>query len=579
MDARTVSATLVVVLLFAPTAFAAWSVKGAWEPDTPYDVATPWMETGPTSSHQRLVYFNGFGALGGAVATTLNPNLATVAGSVHPLPFTPVVMMGVWKDCNQDGFVGLGDNGLLEYRADLLLNDEFCPPMTPPPGQQWRSHHHDGWVVELIPIGYDDTRTAEDENPYNINDTRARVWADWGLPGDPPRLACPTFPAPYGTFRSTGGLLRHADCFTGHQVVASVSAATAAAGQPGLGFGDVPAHRPDQSASPLNVPNPWGQASDDSMATVFDCSRQTEYAVQDPTDPGDGSGALHTLAVVPVPGADPLYLNATDRWGRVVNASVAEVDLELQPDGSLAGSVNETQAATDCDREDPDEIVDLNGKREGSDADLPYALEGNTEPISPLAPRARTDHVLSFEEGLRGTGLASLLLGPMSRDDAGAGTYTVTGFWVGIPTSSVSGNPFLSRTSLGAEPVTNVTYYGYISPSLERDAGITWRSLSSHGIYGLEGCDRPTATFECDSELWWRDAAGQDVTPRDARLGSAPGSSTTPAEDDSTRIGVRVGQPFYFRDIDCYDMSIGAARVGGVHWGRLSGTRCVRPAV
>lgn len=577
MDVRTLSVTLAVALLLAPSAFAAWSVKGAWEPDTVHDVFSPWSTLQPNTGDDIVVYFNGFSAAGGPLATTANPNLVAIGSSYHAAPFLPVAMLGIWKDCNADGYVGMGDNGLLEYRADLLLDDDICPPTDVVPGEAWRSHNAAGWVIEFMPIGYDDVRTGEDENPYNLNDTTARVWADWGLPGDAPRPSCSTVPAPYGTFRSTGGLLRYADCFASYRGTQAVTQAAAAAGRPTLGFGDAPPDRPDQSQSELNVPNPWGDASDASLVTVYDCSRRTDVEVGDPTDPGDGSGELHTLAVIPVPMVGDVYLNATDREGRILNATVAEIEPTTPTGGSPGGTVNETEALVDCDRDDADQIVNDDGEPGGSDGDLPYTLEGAVEPVSPYVPRTRTDHVLTFEEGLRGSSAPSLVFGSASRDDAGLGAWAVTGFWVGAGADTYGVNPVLSRSSLGAEPVTLITYYAWIHPALRLSVPLVMPNGPGFGSYAEDGCSRSPPTAECDRERWWRDGSGADVTPRDARLGSSGGSSTTPDGSDASRIGVRIGQPFSFQDIDCIDSSTTAAREGGLHWGRLSGTRCERP--
>src|SRR5690242_6293011 len=110
-----------LLLVGAPSVVAAtgWSSFGSHEPDTPHDVNDHWMFQGTdTSSDQsvRMVYFNGFTAESG---TGINPNVGTVAtGTGAQGEFTINAMFGVWKDCNGDGFVGLGDQGLVEYRSE-----------------------------------------------------------------------------------------------------------------------------------------------------------------------------------------------------------------------------------------------------------------------------------------------------------------------------------------------------------------------------------------------------------------------------------------------------------------------------
>lgn len=547
------SALILALLLVAPLASAAWSAKGAREPDTGYDLTSGLLPLDPDTSSNpstRIVYFNGFLAQGGA-ATTLNPNVATLETRFVAQPPLPVALLGIWKDCNNDGFVGLGDNGLVEYPSALLLDTSVCPPSPEPPGLAWASANDGQWVIELVPIGYDDITTPEDEDPVNLNDTGARVWADWGLPGAAPGLSCPTTPAPVGTFRSTGGLLRYLDCFTGFQLAAAITAAATAAGQPALGFGDAPPDRPDRSASPLNVANPWGDASDAPMASAFDCASTIPVVVADPT--GDGLGPLD------------------DENGDLVATELHSVAPAIHPDGSPAGTVNETEAgATDCDRTDRGEILDTDGRQAGSDGDLPYLLEGPSEPVSPFAKRSRTDHALGFEEGVRGVDPTTAIVGARGHADAALAATSITGFWVAQGAGALGRNPFVSRASVAPEPVLYITFYAHVSPvivsaySLRLPVPI-WQT------YGNEGCF--LGTFDCDPDNWWRDAEGNDITPRDSRLGLGE-DPTAPSDDPITRIGARMGDPYELRDTDCYDSSATIAREAGAQWGALTSTAC-----
>lgn len=561
MDTRAVSLTL-VVLLAAPSAAAGWAIKGAWEPDTRWDVDGR-MRLEPDRDARtgvRNVYFNGFNGAGTMLTTSLNPNVATLGTSVQAAPFLPIAMFGLWKDCNGDGYVGLGDQGLVEYRAELLFDATYCPPTPSSSAPAWTTHNDGVWVVELIPIGYDDITTAEDENPLNLNDTAARVWADWGLPSDPAPSSCATAPAPRGTFRSTGGLLRYLDCFTANRIADALTTAAQTAGVPELGFGDAPPGHPDESASPLNQRNPWGSEADAPLVRAFDCGQPSEIVLSDPTDPGNGQGALQLVA---------------DEDGVIARQNVYAPNPAVQPEGSPAGTVNETQAgATDCDRSDADEAVDLDGRRAGSDGDLPYALEGPSEPVPADAPRARTDFAFAFEEGKRNAS-AGGLLGARSRDDGGVGTTSLTGLWVSVGTPVAGRDAYVTRRDVGPEPVTYVTYYAFVDPGLASDANLVLPSQNQVAFYAEDGCE--SGRVACDPAAWWRGAQGEDITPRDSRLGIDATNPTVPSADPATRIGVRVGQHYHMRDVDCVDASATGPREAGVHWGALTGTACLRP--
>ena len=506
-------------------AHAGWSVKGSFEPDTTYDL-TGWMLTQPDTLREGLqLYFNGFGAVGGPALTTVNPNVATLRTSVITTPFLPVALFGVWKDCNQDGYVGAADQGLLEYSAALLPNDTTCPIRTPNPQFPWTAFNDGAWVVEYVPVGYDDITTSADANPLTINDTFARVWADWGLPGEAASLSCATYPAGHGTFRSTGGLLAAIDCHYGHRVVPAASNAFESAGRPELSFNDAPRDRPDRSRSLLNQRNPWGNESDGSYFYARDC-RGTRG-----------------------------------------------------PYASPAGTLNETQAAlTDCDRSNTGETLDLDRHPDGSDANLPYALEGEEESITPFGPRTRTDHVFTFEEGTRGGPAVPLGLGTRMRGDLGTGAASLTGFWVGTTGGPGAPNPYLTRGELKPASVSYITYYASMTHALGSALGF-WPSSWSGGYYGTEGCGRTPATFECDPVRWWRNSAGADITPRDSRLGQAPDDPGVPDGSERTKIGVRVWQHYQRRDVDCIDTGAWPARDQDVHWGTFSSTECSRPPV
>lgn len=572
MDARQFGVTIALSLLLLPSAFAGWAVKGAREPDTPEDLTSGWMaltpDVLPTSGPH--VYFNGFPTAGGTLTTTLSPNLATGRSAFVTLPLVPAAFFGIWKDCNRDGFVGLGDQGLLEYSAKLLANASVCLP-TDIQGSAGAYVHNDGnWVVEFFPIGYDDTTTPDDENPLNVNDTTARVWADWGRPGAAPGLTCATFPAPHGAFRSTGGFLRWIDCFSAFRVTGAVNTLAATTGLDELSFADAPRDRPDQSASLLNQPNPWGSEGDASSARVFDCREPTPLIVEDPT-----GGRLRNIATIPV-GDRTLYVNGTDSEGRILATTVFAANPDVTGGGSPAGTVNETEAElTDCDRNNPGgEHISINGRNGGSDAELPYALEGPNEPIAGT-PRTQTDYAFTFEEGARRGDLATLF-GARARDDAALSPAAISGFWMATGASLVGQNAFVDNREAAIEPVAYLTYYGYVSTALVSNLALRMPSGSGYALYGVDGCF--AGTFACDPALWWKDSAGNDIVPRDAHLGSDPNDPTTPNQSPATAVGVRMGQRYQMRDLDCFDQSTSPARENGIHWGRLTNTACVRPA-
>lgn len=564
---------LLVLVAASPLAQAVWSAKGAREPDTARDVQDGFVLLDPDASPDsgiRTVYFNGFMGTNAGAATSFNPNLGRAGTAILPYPTHPVALLGVWKDCNDDGYVGLGDNGLFEYRAELLTNRSICPPDLRSPASVGFLIHNDGqWVQEFHPIGYDDVNSnangiGVDQNPYNYNDTAARVWADFDLPESSLRPTCAVRP-PVGSLRTTGGVLRWADCATGYKGVAAFDGAARAAGMGDLAFDDAPRDRPDRSRSPLNRPNPWGDEDDAAMARVFDCSDPgTPYRVDDPT-----SGGLRTVIAIPQGDGSTFYVNGTDDQGRILYGTARLPGAYApDPEGTPAGTVNETEEALDkCDRRDDAR----------TNAHAPYALEGEVEPTSAFTGRTRPDFTFTFEEGDRQPGGARFALGAGWRGpdaDGGTGAATLQGFWVATAASTVSRNPYVHRDELAPEPATYVTYYAHVSLTTIVQHGL--RTPGQVGAYGAEACGMTPSPFVCNPAKWWRDATGASVVPRDARLGSADGGITA-RPVPHTEIGVRVLQPYRFRDIDCYDQSADAARAQGVDWGLVTGFPCDRP--
>ncbi len=506
---------LLVVTLLAPLATAEWSARGTREPDTAWDIEAQrmWLDpdTTPDTNTQR-VYFNVFPTLG---STHLNPNLALTGSSILPAPVNFWAILGTWKDCNGDGYVGMREGALQEYRAELLPADNPCPSNPPRDPRELSPSHNDGlWVRELHWIG------PGSQNPGKIRDDGARVWGDWGLPDERAAPICPLAPPPPNTTRSTGGLLRSADCLFAGRFVAIINKAAFAAGQSHLGFGDAPPGRPDQSASPLNQKNPYGDASGAPLVTVFDCS----------TPLGE------------VTGGEPPHL------GYAPNPSI-------DPSGSPAGTVNHTLEAMpalggDCDRtRGPGELSNLYSNIEGSpppanlrrtQSDMRFIFEES----SPGGTRATND-ILG---GSIDTGPIDPILGASRPGDLGLGPFaTLTGTfaWRAEPGFAATRNPFLSTQSALLKPVTNATFYAHVPSAASH--GIQLPNPNP-GVYGSYHCDGPTpktGNWNCNPAAWPR-AAGAE----------------TPVVADA----------YGLLDVDCYDERLWSGQP--VTWGNVTDTAC-----
>lgn len=550
--------TLVVATLATPAALA-WSAKGQSEPDTTPDQEDGymWLDADLTrGARGNRVYFNAFTVQNtgyGLHGITTNPN-SGAAQTAHPnWPGQLAALLGVWKDCNGDGFVGLGDNALFEYRSELLLGKtDVCPVSDPGPvptgsfGSEGarQSHyypvtHNDGvWVREFIPLGPSGTAAASrDANPFDLQDNGARVWADWGVPGAlPPGTRCSVVFVPEGTYSSTGGFLEYVDCLdsffvtdTWNDGVALVGGDDLGAGQ--MSFRDQPRDQ-ERSASNLNRANPWGRPGDSAAVTAFDCS-SGQLAHQ------KAPAVAHEFGV-PRPGGLPT----------------------VNPSGSIAGTLNETGTAfDDCDRSDN------KGEWEHQAAAAPYGLE-DPGIVNQVGDKIESDFPMSYSEGQRPVLAQTAALGRAAPKDGGLRAWDSEGHWISGTRIAEDRNPYASRANVrgsATEPIIHTTAYAFVSPQAVSDHRITLNSGGITGAYGAESCQGTSSGsrngWNCDPNAWTSPCA-------------AHYTCIGPVAGQSIDVSVKVGQAYQLRDVDCYDHSAGPLRAEGISWGTLSGTAC-----
>ena len=562
-------------LLASPAAAAAWGAKGDLEPNTRRDVADGYMFLTPpvSASDAGKVYFNGWFSNGYVTNPNQNPNVAQLGTGVAPVPFKAWALLGVWRDCNKDGYVGLADPGLIEYPAAVPgIDANLCPvtPLpTPIPAYGWVPTHNDGsWVREFLPLGWEEWRTMwnnsdslnsritvkeQDDNPFDLNDTDARVWVDLHLPEAPfaGGSNCYIVPQPRGTTQSTGGLVEAADCFNGFRATDALTlAGNAGADNTPLGqisFKDKPRDQ-SNSSSQLNRPNPWGQEHDAEYVDTWDCDKdQVPILVTHPT-----SGATVFRA----------------------NVSQPKVPSGVNANGSPAGQVNATEGGFDqCERSPTGD----------NDANIYSAVEGD---VVNSAKKVKPDDVLYYNEVNRRfyarEGVTDTTVqrpSPSMPDDLGTrpGSIGVTtgadGIWQGLTTILVAP---INRNTLQPNPVRHTVFYASVGAEATSRYGLKFPGVT--GTYGSENCALPAAQqlFECNAALWWPGG----TEPRSEQLGAESPEKLTECADDGTpnggckTWGARVGKTYQLRDVDCYDYSTTELRNNGVHWGLLTNTQC-----
>ncbi|MFA5861569.1 MAG: hypothetical protein WDA16_07730 [Candidatus Thermoplasmatota archaeon] len=587
-----------LVALSMPTALG-WGMLGSYEPDTKLDTTGGWMYgTTDVSSNQavRKVYFNGFyGQCYYNVCEPFNPNVAAVRSGVHSTEYLQYAMLGVWKDCNKDGYVGLGDRGWFEYRAELLLDVSVCPKQTLSSTipRDWFPFHNDGvWVKEFLSIQWNDYYSLSaaniyDVNPWNINDNGARVWADHGL-APAYSIGCYYTSFPVGTFRSTGGLLHTVDCVDSYRVTDTFdTVADSNANTKPLSFSDAPRDQAN-SDSTLNEPNPWGnEREDDSYVQVWDCTKPSPLHAVPNTPPGtpvsntvgENAGSDKSSPTYRV-----LHVDSSTDY----NVSMPKVPPSATPSGSAAGTMNATGSGFDhCTR---NQQHDSHNHMGDSLAGLPYDESATTETPARTQP---DDAMRPWEQGRPAAPYAGVLGksspgGTSDKADGDLGLHVTStdGVWSG---NRVWHQETVFTGSGGVAPVKYETYYAFVSTA--STYGLSLPKGTAMGTYGSEACGTSTTGikngWDCDKTHWYKDALGDDLRPRSHYLGPDPNpppnticayySQQSNPNAGCLSYGALPGDSYNMKDIDCYDQSVQQARAAGVGYGLLTGTKCDIP--
>lgn len=584
-------ALALVLSLLAPSAVA-WGLKGSNEPDTPHDRDDGYMWPSPYVGPQRRVYFN---VVAEVSPVGVNPNVGALGTRIRPAPHVSYeAFLGVWRDCNGDGYLGLADGAVIEYPAVQLLDAHLCPPSA----ANARITHNDGqWVYELVPLGPADSARHPSNDTYQLarlyNDTGALVWGDLQAPdGKPAAHSCPVAPLPRGTTASTGGLVGYADCYLDRR---GAGLLLSLAGGTGLAFED-PEH-PERSDSPLDQHSPvtlYGdparggspgllrEESDDPAATVWDCSDpKGGYDARDPTAGEGQRGALSSVdlddptgeRLSGAKGAEGVFevvlfeRNPQTHQGHM-HRDVADGEgtyyavprpsgQVTNPQGSWYDALNATEHGL---LEGCDERRDaVPGWTTGSLLGTAYSpVEDDVSGVGLV--RRQSDVVFDFkqnafsyqESGTLSNGNLGLpflgdIVGHSIPQDYGVSALrsaSATGpGWFGNALGPQEPQA-ISRQDLTPEGSTHATFYASVGAAAVSTYSLVFPGAT--GAYGAEWCGgviapgAPTrAGWACDPTLWWRPDLSGTSMPRNANNGR--------------EIGARVGQAFQLRDVDCWD--------------------------
>lgn len=523
---------LLAAILLAPIGASTWYVNGAFEPDTHEDIETGRMFTAPDQSPSGMrVYFNAMTL--DANALTLNPNVGAIGSRfLSTGRMTTTAWLGVWKDCNADGYIGMVESLVFEYKNDLLLDKSICPD-----GSMWNHHT---WVSEFIHIGPDNQPPNSVSFPRLFTDYEADVWGDFGRPDRPDEIHydCRRSTFPQGTFDSTGGMLVALDCQLGYNVAENVNTWDETLGL-GLAFED-PVHPDRDCDHPLNIQfNTYGNSycedeqtdlldgnAGDPMFTVWDCTNGPTSGnmvdVRDPTAPEGGTGSLSQVNGFGITDDDGTY-----GWRPIEGNEDGGIYLQVRNIAPAAPTVDDPESslfegyqraiAPRCDGP----VLRLFGNDN-------YGLGENFLGVEAAGSTNPTDGKLTADFNMRFS--APCCLGTHQGYPSSAGLRGVgRGPW--NSTASYGPPTYLGGTVRSEDlmPASGIwfTFYARVgSATLAR--GVELPPSASTAIYGAEACgsnDRGVHNgWACDDALW----SGQAVP----------------------------GAMYQLRDTDCYDGEI-----------------------
>jgi len=579
-----VAAGLVLLLVAGPA--SAWTFHGDSEPSTAADRDDGFMWPDATGTLSGLQVF--FDVVPEASSTGQNPNDATlgVGARLAPPSTSYTAYLGVWRDCNGDGYLGALDGALLDYPApsNTFLGATANPTLGTssaacPPHSLW---NNDDWIHELLWIGPQTWSPNPGDITYVIpgllNDTTARVWGDNGLPGSSPEPSCAAWPLPRGTTSSTGGALAFADCFDQHAVASA------------LGFSD-PEH-PERSANPLDqhLPvSPFGDPSapggprtgllerdaDRPAFTVWDCTQPRATAVKDPqghrsvdvADPEpasdgyvlSGSKGVEGIAQVAVFDDDPnggpptFHRDLTDADGTYAAAPAPASPGAPDAGGSFLDSAQDAEVGL-VEQCDPHrDVVPMLGLGPGPLTGKLPLPESDDRGVSPSDGRRQNDFAFDFQQmgvsnqeggtipqgNLGFPGVGDLVGHGLSLQDGGlAALRDVNGQGPGWHSASepLLGPKTLTRGDTQPPAARHLTFYARTSlVGVSLPGGL--------GFYGEEACQSGIGRNAGVQDGWDCDPADWGSRLRNRFSGDA--------------LGAAVGDAYQLRDVDCADDGAG----------------------
>lgn len=532
-----------LILLSPAVSAEPWMFAGSHEPDNPTYDTPGFMWQSPPPAGAKRVYFGVFSYISDVGSLGGNPNVGALQTQIEiPSDEYHEALLGVWTDCNGDGYVGMAETAVREYPDQLLLDKSRCPANPTGSPNSWNgANNYRGLVTELIPIAREPT--ARDSRVYR--DDAAKVWGDFHRPDERPfQRSCSLSPQSRGTYQTTGGFMNWVDCRV--DVIGTMNVVADNTGDPlGIRYND-----PDNAAQaghPLHMETAGTEDESHSPVRVWDCSRPyvirsgdelNESGLGPVTADETGGGPSHNVALFnPAPGLGntndptvPALLNHTNEG--LEGENLGDENSGCDSSDDRGADFYGARCAVLCVGEADFNGVDPNNKHE---ADWNFGFVTSNRggaPVSLLGPVGGPGNS-GWNEGDLGTGW-------------GGSRWVSDSRWLSKPGPGVLRTDLddPSDPSVSVAPAYWLTFYAHLGgATLARGFAIPGQT----GYYGSWHCGTLTSGtpngWNCDPDTWYVNPDGTLIPDDDNEL-------------------ARLGETYQLRDVDCYDGSLGDTGLG-----------------
>lgn len=581
---------------------------GQNEPNTKYDTAGYMFQNSNAAATDK-VYFNAFMINAVATSAVTFSNVNPAGGNIYgPTGAYAVALLGYWRDCNGDNYVGLkggaptGLGSVGQYSTELAsalgapVISSICPAGSPYLPINEITGDPNGMADEWLAIGpcqngvtdcdpdapeaaparvcinpglaggaincqapgaiiVESPNRPAEQPPTDIVDNSSKVWGDWERPGQNHVPYGGLIPTPRGTFQDSDGTLKFIDDATIRAISSTIP--------------DVWSTKPNVGA--CNQPHPvflggsggtcglWPLYQVARLGNDSTCSAETpssgSCAHADPlvtafdteNDAGGDGNPCNDLIEQEIRVTNPANPSGTDTvyWVALPEPSPS-VNENFLADGSVSGTLVEATRAINGTLVNNNAAGDC--RYHGNDDDNALATNCGVYQCESDDQASTFKHVEPTFKMNFTAGSGTRVLGQFGFDhvETETGQFILANDFSGWYTNTVwTARP--PRSGWGAITTTYTTYYADVSQQgmIGSAATALPSGVQDKWTYGSDFCASITTGASNVNALKWECSRTEWENVRD---------SLDP--NDPTRFNAILGDKYDLRDADCYDNTV-----------------------